>query len=181
MINLGVYGYDTAYEVERYRKRGQKYHPDLVIWYHLDLLRLNEEFMGLFKFGLKAVDKRVDLSEKEKSVLGRSLFVSLSDSIRDKFNKDSILKYQIKAVELFNKYYNSPLLFVINPSLPQSQRNILKTFTNNSGHYYLDGLRDFSKESGIVINDGHPNQKGHRMISEDIFNYLQVNKLIPCN
>ena len=32
VINLGVQGYDIEYAAERFRRRGQKYNPDLVIW-----------------------------------------------------------------------------------------------------------------------------------------------------
>ena len=32
VINLGVAGYDLSYAIERFRKRGNKYNPDLVIW-----------------------------------------------------------------------------------------------------------------------------------------------------
>src|SRR3989344_2379017 len=33
VINLGMQGYDIEYSVERYKKRGVKYQPDLVIWF----------------------------------------------------------------------------------------------------------------------------------------------------
>jgi len=32
VINLGVYGYDLNYALERFKMRGLKYRPDLVIW-----------------------------------------------------------------------------------------------------------------------------------------------------
>ena len=33
VINLGVPGYDLSYSYERFRRRGVKYKPDLVIWF----------------------------------------------------------------------------------------------------------------------------------------------------
>jgi len=33
VINLGLYGYDIEYSVERFRVRGQKYNPDLIVWF----------------------------------------------------------------------------------------------------------------------------------------------------
>ena len=33
VINLGVYGYDLWYSAERFLKRGEKYNPDLVLWF----------------------------------------------------------------------------------------------------------------------------------------------------
>lgn len=33
VINLGVFGYDIQYSVERFRVRGAKYDPDIVLWY----------------------------------------------------------------------------------------------------------------------------------------------------
>lgn len=33
VINLGVFGYDLQYSVERFRVRGVKYDPDIVLWY----------------------------------------------------------------------------------------------------------------------------------------------------
>ena len=32
VINLGVVGYDIQYSVERFKLRGKKYNPDLVLW-----------------------------------------------------------------------------------------------------------------------------------------------------
>ncbi len=33
VINLGVEGYDLEYSLHRFKIRGQKYHPDLVLWF----------------------------------------------------------------------------------------------------------------------------------------------------
>ena len=42
VINLGVEGYDFEYAVERFKVRGLKYNPDLVLWLMIDSNRLNE-------------------------------------------------------------------------------------------------------------------------------------------
>lgn len=45
VINLGVPGYDLQYAVERYRVRGKKYDPDLVLW-----LVINNDFEEITDF-----------------------------------------------------------------------------------------------------------------------------------
>lgn len=41
VINLGYGGYDIEYSVERFKVRGQKYNPDLVLWFVKD-----DDFFG---------------------------------------------------------------------------------------------------------------------------------------
>ena len=44
IINLGVYGYDIQFSSERFRLRGRKYDPDLVLWFIKkdDLLQITD-------------------------------------------------------------------------------------------------------------------------------------------
>ena len=58
ILNMGVPGYDIAYSAERYRKRGAKYAPNLLLWYIRDddFFIINEEFYARIEFFKKELE-----------------------------------------------------------------------------------------------------------------------------
>ena len=61
VINLGAPGYDLTYEVARYKKTGQKYNPDLVIWMLVEFGRINEKKIPLTEMcNQNKINKTID-------------------------------------------------------------------------------------------------------------------------
>jgi hypothetical protein len=57
VLNLAVPGYDTQYNVQRFKLRGEKYNADVVLWFFIpdDFLRLDELMTGKMRIYGKAM------------------------------------------------------------------------------------------------------------------------------
>ena len=104
MLNLGLYGYDIEYAVERFRVRGQKYDPDLIIWLIKDDDFFPQEFLKprvefyQSKFGTK--------SDSDNSVdAGRIAF----NEMKEEFEKEEMIQYEAKSLYLMNNFYKKCL------------------------------------------------------------------------
>ena len=53
--------------------------------------------------------------------------------------------------------------------------------TTKINNGFLIELPDLNKSAGIIKDDTHPNEKGHKIIAETVATYLEDNNLIPCN
>lgn len=150
VINLGVFGYDIQYSVERYRKRGVKYDPDIVIWY-----LTADNFEKIQEWKAERIVKDMPWSEKSK-----------------------IQAWHLRDL---NEYFKKDLVFVSMPTLSWTYSQLLVTVKNNRQKTYV--YRDSPDVVALhdVFPDQHPNEKGYKLIAEDIFRYLKKSNLIKCN
>lgn len=179
VINLGYPGYDLAYSLERFNKRGLKYNPDLVIWlinnWNLDNISeyripIQEEFV---KKGIPVFDPKrrentaVIMAQKENERL---------------LGKDFIFEYQRKILESFSNVYQGKLLLTSFPNIEIKYDVLINNFIKKSSNYfYFKNLFNiFHDDSYLLIPDHHPNEKGHKIISTDVLNYLFKNVLNQC-
>jgi len=151
VINFGVPGYDIEYSIERYKSRGTKYSPDLLIWF-----LKNDDFE--------------QIREKE--------FIEKTTS--EEILKD-ILTYQKSClVELVNLKINK-LLFLTFIFTDQKYKSIMESYVNNADIFLYDDLTDIYTDKKNCLPDGHPSKYGHQVIAQDVYKYLIKNKLVPCN
>ncbi len=182
VINLGNVGYDNDYSVERYRKRGSKYNPDLVLWLQVIPTRVNEMMIPLTQEYLR----EETMSKEFKRELNNGIKyypegTKANEEIVNKLGIDNILKYQESAIKKILNYYTGPLTLFVIPGMQDNRKKMLEQTVKEVGFWsYFDGLRNYYNVNG-AFPDAHPNQKGHQMIAEDVFNYLKNSKLIPCN
>jgi hypothetical protein len=68
VINLGVDGYDIEYSVERFRLRGIKYNPDLILWFlnDSDFPQVNEIIIPIKQKLRKEMEETGELEQKRK-------------------------------------------------------------------------------------------------------------------
>lgn len=166
VINLGVHGYDIDYSVERYRIRGKKYDPDLLIWMLVDNQRINEiiqpilaECKNTFKEIVGTFSCRHYLQEELEKNMGKA---SIQTILSQNFNK------------IFDFYFKNIVAIDLNKSHQEIFKNISTPNQVNIFDYnFID--------KKYKLLDGHPNQAGHQKIAEDVFDYLIKNKIIPCN
>lgn len=172
VINLAVHGYDIQYNVERFKKRGEKYKPDLVIWFIVDPLRITDKIVSLSAEIKDELRKNNDLEKINSYYPWRMAF----RQIVKKFGVDGILNFQRSSLLEFNKLYQGPLFFVYGDWIEKSYQEAFDKYhkKNWSLTISIPAENHFS-------TDGHPNQIGHQKIAEDVFDYLTKNKLIPCN
>jgi hypothetical protein len=187
VINLGVEGYDTEFSVERFIKRGIKYDPDLVLWLHIDLMRISNLLVPLREEELGKVDfeeiRRENLQKVKQS------WRNAMEKIYKTLGADKILEYQANAISKFLSSYKGIVGFVVlpetlgNPSFGLADAKIFlkKTLSNRNNGFLIEDIRNFYTLDGSIRQDPHPNEKGHRIIAEDILKYLREQEVINCD
>lgn len=183
VINLGMSGYDIKYSVERFRKRGQKYNPDLVLLFRLDLRRITDKllpFERLFHRQLEESGMLEKLIEEGKPNVSWNKAI---DKVFNQLGEEGVLEYQGKALKEINNYYKGKLVLSnFSYGLSASEEELIKNFvaSRNKTEFY-NGITLYEIKDTTFPADGHPNKKGHRLIAEDHFDYLVKNKIIPCD
>lgn len=183
VINLGVGGYDIEYCVERFKKRGIKYDPDLVIWYIHDgmFIRMNEYRLPLMR---KSTEEGVLDFDSKTGVYVASKITQ--EIIFKKYGKSEIGRYQSKELQEMDILFKENLgiearMLIITAPITSKYYDIIKSFANKSNNYYFyDKVFDFYDKESYRLIDGHPNKEGHKKISEDMFNYLKKNFFSNC-
>lgn len=174
VINLGMWAYDISYSAQRYYLRGSKYNPDIIIWLLLDPLRDTEKIREMGR-ALQMKSKNLE-SEKDWVEMAHKIYSS-------NFKNSKVLEQ--RQIDVTNKFV----------STLKKQKLVFVSFPMDS-NFYKDSIFDkldqpirndllvlsdlFSKGETYLFKDSHPNEKGHQIIAEDVYNYLVSKKLIPC-
>lgn len=183
VINLGVYGYDVQYSAERYRLRGHKYEPDLILWFLKgeDLAQINELMLPLEKKYSQAMHQT---GEYEAEVAKGNLYPSWSKAYKEtyqKYGEQEILSRQKTFLTDFSSAYPTKLLIFTFSDTPTKYQNIFQDLTQTNSHTnFFNDLTDVSAVKGATFpNDDHPTVTGHRLIADNLLRYLQ-DKLLSC-
>lgn len=180
VINLGNPGYDIEYSVERFRRRGQKYQPDLVLW-----LLKNDDFDQINEFLLPRIYHYLDQSN-----LDRSKLIAVSDSIEKQALKDvqnqlgeeGVRSYQAKALSSISSYFQKDLLIfsLENYLTNDTYRKQLEALKKSRPRTYFFDQITIDSGSMTLPDLGHPNKEGYKKIAEALVGYLTSSKLITC-
>lgn len=185
VINLGVRGYDTEYEVERFKRRGQKYNPDLVIWSFVDFKRFKEDIYSLTA-ELKMKDREYIL-EKDRQFYGRdsALITSYDDMvtgvangiIAKRMSDSEVINRQNTLIDQFNSLYQGKLLYL---DLRGGYDNLVMGIFKNriTKDRYMSRYKFDKPEDRLV--DWHFSKIGNRKMMSNVIATLRRNKLIPC-
>ncbi len=183
VINLGMEGYDLEYSVERFKLRGVKYNPDMVLW-----LIKDDDFNGILDL---VYEKKKSLREQIKKEGNSEYYSSVSKffpasgivntELKERFGEEAILAYQGKVLESLNNYYSGQLIIF---TFPQSQNNYKKVISELESHrpktLFTDQLTDIYKLNAY-FPDKHPNKEGYRLIADFAYDQIKKNNLIPCD
>lgn len=181
VINLGVGGYDVAYDVERYKLRGVKYNPNLIIWFLFD-----QDFLRVNEYLKPIIDSYVDQfrENKDDTVFINGKFNELIDEINqefeEKYTENQILKYSADALFNINKYYDRDVLFVTFPFTSDKVKLILHDFVAERSDSFINDSLDSLSDANDKLPDGHPSVQGHMKLAENILSYLNENRIIDC-
>lgn len=182
IINLGMAGYDIQYSVERFKLRGKKYNPDLVLW-----LLKGDDFQEIKEI----VQPKWDRINKESSKLsipdnvlyGPPLQRAIVEMTND-LGESKILQMQTQFFKEINNYYTGKLILFTFNSTQEKYKSIMRDYSNQRKNtLFYENLIDFyNNEKGATFLpvDYHPNSLGHKLIAEDVFNYLVKSKVILC-
>lgn len=183
VINLGVGGYDFQYAVERFKLKGMKFGVDLALWLVIadDFNRLNR----LTALRSEYYHQQLLASMEGRRVLVKDPYIYLTQAqqaILSELGKDEILKEQKHYLEELSTFYKKPLVFfTFSGRVEYNQKKLLNDFVNSRlQSYYYKNISDIHSKNG-VLGDFHPNKIGHKIIAEDVFNYLKKSNLISCD
>lgn len=179
VINLGVPGYALRFSTERFRLKGAKYRPDLIVWLVTDTDFLIKEDVIYGKM-------RPDLANVRGISVDYglvSIFKQLKNSLLEKGGPRNVNNYQLQAFSMLRKYYQGPLIVlslkgVATADLSPYHMEILGYYLQNKKLTYLT-TPFFVKPSG-QFPDGHLNEMGNKELALSVLRYLSTNKIVPC-
>ena len=197
VINLGVPSYDIEYEVERFKVRGQKYAPDLVLWHFInndfeEIYEYISEKTAFYKQQLEAegeYDNSQDGSpfrvfSKPQTDFHIEAWERAVKDLYKEYGEERILDYQKRALYSIDNYFKRRLVIFTLPhsiGFSDNYKSIIEDFVKaRKDTYFYQSPTDF-KNSGLLMLDNHPSADGHERIARDLFGYLTENKLIPCD
>lgn len=168
VINLGMQGYDIEYSLERYKTRGQKYNPDLILWLHVHFLRNREKMQPFLE---KYKDYKKENNPYYAWQLGYEGYI-------EAYPEEEIVQYQKRLLTNYAKSTKVPtVMFVLS-----TQKRSYPIFEELSSLYpkIYSQMIDYGEELRIP-GDGHPSEYGHQVIAQDVYEYLIKNNLVPCH
>lgn len=179
VLNMGVPGYDVAYTVERYTRKGAKYTPDLLLWYIQDddFFILNEEFYARIALLKKEMEISVSAERSDGSVDSMSrVFDAAYEEVYKKnegFNTTSRKEYTKPEREALRNFLSNNLLpvtiFTFADTPDEYKSYIQEGMRGLSNVSYFDAIEDVET---FHPYDYHPTSKGHTIIAESLFQYL---------
>ncbi len=180
VINLGVSGYDIQYSIERFRIRGQKYNPDLVIFFLRgeDIWQLNDKMRASIEKIEKAMGNISDHGNLNAGFAWETVFKRFQNDM----SEDELIKIQSTNLVELNKYYQGDLLLMALPTEQDLLVTVLENYISRNDNSTLLQLKtDLEQDSSLVFpNDGHPNQAGHTLIAGELTEYV-MNNYVNCN
>lgn len=172
VINLGVHGYDWAYEVERYRRRGAKYTPDLLLSLIVDYDRMTD-------YKIQNIGKTV-ITEREREEFEKMGNYHPELTIHDnEISIDYKIQFQKLQINKLFRLYSGRLLMVDFEKNPSFQDEIYSLIKQRS-QLYIEKTKLTWNEREYFLPDFHPNVKGHKKLMGEILGFLIKNNLIPC-
>lgn len=188
IINLGVPGYDIDCAAERYKSKGLKYNPDLILWYiksdDLQQIRkLSSPLRDDYILSLKK-DQQYDQLIATGTITLNSQVVDIWNRFVKKNNINSV-DYQINILQAFAQTYKTKTtLFNFNNFNSLEKRKIKDIVSKNSDYFsFFDNGNQHNFNSPNYTNlpyDSHFNSNGNVVVADDLFNYLIKNISIQC-
>ncbi len=175
VINLGYRGYDNSYVVERFKRRGQKYDPNLIIWLQTPFLVPVEKTRSLTEKYYRPI-KKTNLSQEVKTKEYIKASVKAREKVLANLGMAKIIDMQKELILSITDFYKGPLILFVSPGMSQDEKAVVKASVSARNNWlYSDTILSFTK-----FDDGHPDNNGHRMIAEDMFNYVTKYMLENC-
>jgi hypothetical protein len=181
VINLGVEGYDIEYAVRRFKDRGQKYQPNLVIWF---LKRDDfEQIADLVYSDAEQITKELQDKNELDGYYARGFynpgFEIATHELSKKYGKQAIYLHQKAALNSLSTYFKKDLVLLTFADLDSEFKNILLDFKKNRPQTYLvDSLPKLNTSD--IFPDTHPNKMGYAKIANQLIADLKTNNLLDC-
>ncbi len=181
VINLGVEGYDIEYSLKRFKERGQKYNPDLVIW----LLKRGdfEQISELIYTDAEAITSSLQEKGELEGYKARGFYnpgyeIAVHE-LENKYGKEAIFNHQKEALASLNNYFKKDLVLLTFADLEAQFRDFLLDFQKSRQKTYLVNTLPKLSESEI-FPDTHPNKDGYQRIASHLSSSLNERQLLGC-
>lgn len=178
VINLAVHGYDIPYEVERFRRRGLKYKPDLVLWLidNSNFYQFNEVMIEK----VRRIEEQMKKTGELEKEISKGNYYSAWEKAMEETKKEigssgffTIIKSYLNS---FQQDYSGPLV-IVGPSFSDKNKKLLReTFGEKKA--YFDSIDNFYEQKYKFLGSGQINELGHQMISNEVFRFINEYKLI---
>lgn len=183
IINLGEEGYDIEYSVERFKIRGSKYNPDLVLWFlkEDDFAHINEVIRPKKTIYKKEIQESGKLKQYEEQGIFNPDTVKALEELSQEWTPEEILNYQKSALNSFSNYYKGRLVIFTFPVIETEYRIVLEEFVKSRGNaLFYDGIPN-TYSLGETLPDRHPSARAYSLIAKNLFSYLVGSNIIPCD
>lgn len=183
VINLGVQGYDIEFASERYRLRGKKYNPDLILWITKPDDFIPQELVLEKASRLALADKNLTLKKVDSAeyyLAVKKYFLKAQEELFSEMSSEKMVEYEMKSLVSITGYYKNRFLF-FSYGMLSDERAVLDNFIKSKSPSSYIFESKLLSEGQRIPNDGHPNQKGHEMLAQEIYQYIVNNNIIPCN
>lgn len=179
VINLGIAGYDIQYAIERYKLRGAKYNPDLILW-----LLKDDDFLEIKDFVLPQqykYDKQyAKLTEEERKKITPAFTRAWEENIRT-LGRENIVNKQKEFFEDFFSIYKNKLVFLSFENLDSEFKKILNGYVaKRKNAFFHDSLINIYTEADTYFFDRHPTDKGYALIAKDILGFIKKSGSFKC-
>ncbi len=179
VINLGVEGYDMQYSLERFIRKGEKYHPDLVIlWTNENDYTESNEKLGAFA---QEYDPDTEAPAqvqmyKDKGDYYPALTVLVEEYFRRHIRQE-LIDEELGYFQMFATRYTGPLLVFSLETLPADIRETLQLMIQQNPYaYFYPSIPD----SYSAFPDYHPSREGHAEFATFLFQKMRTTFFSVC-
>lgn len=179
VLNFGVGGYDIQYSALRYQLRGQKYSPDLVIWWMFDndFLAVNELRVPL---ALQYEEELKNQGVKDLTFNNNEFYPAWMKAEREvhkMYTVPELIEREYQYLSEFGNTYSGSLLIFTEAKTGKEFKQIMQLFSLLRGNtFFYDGISEYSR-----LPDGHPTADSYSYIVDNLYNYLIKQEIIPCD
>lgn len=181
VINMGVPGYDLDYTIERFKSKGLKYSPDLVIWLIKpdDVFQINELMRGRAD-QIRAEMKRT--GELQKYEQKGEFFPHVSraqQELEKELGKETMTQLGSKKLDYLRAIFNEKLIFLNYPEASDLDKLFSQNLKENRSTFFYSDLPAVSKQE-YKLPDRHPNELGYRYIADRLGDFMVKTNIVPC-
>lgn len=170
VINLGHVGEDIVYMEERFRKRGIKYNPDLII-----MLLKDDDIYQSSEMIYKWLEENPDINSPTEDKWIRAI-----DEINQKIGEENIMKDEMNSLQnIRNTFSRDMLVLGINSFLDRGNIHIEEFIKKNTRTFFHIAPDEMLKKE-YQFPDMHPTSQGYKIMVEDLSKYLDKN-IITCS
>jgi hypothetical protein len=177
VINLGVEGYDIQYDMERLKRKGLKYNPDLVIlWTHENDYTEGNEHLNSLSLTFDPATQAAELvAYYKKQGDYYPVLSALVDRFHQEFTRQTLLDEELGYLKELIHITSSPVLIFTLERMPQDIQISIRSILRTEDRFFPE-----IPDSYGAFSDQHPSLEGHKQFATFLFQKLMTTFLPSC-